>query len=147
MRAAAQPAYFFYGTLMDADIRRVVLGPDAEPLRIEPAILSGYRRVRATGGIYPILLRSPRGRLNGLLVHGIGALGSARLAHFEAAEYRLASVVVLVAGRRRQAACVFLPSRAVSGRSPWRFTAWWTRYKRQFLSRATTWMRRFEPPK
>lgn len=131
---------------MDADIRRAVLGPGAEPLRIEPAILSGYRRVRAVGGSYPILLRSPRGRVNGLLVHGIGALGSARLAHFEAAEYRLASVTVFCSGRRREAACAFLPTRAVSGQSRWRFTEWQARYKRQFLSRAAAWMRRFEPP-
>jgi hypothetical protein len=41
--------FFFYGTLMDEDIRRAVLG-DRAPDAVEPATLIGYRRMAAAGG-------------------------------------------------------------------------------------------------
>ena len=38
--------FFFYGTLMDAGVRRAVLGAKA-PKRLEPATLIGWRRFTA----------------------------------------------------------------------------------------------------
>ena len=44
--------FFFYGTLMDADIRRAVLGVRALA-PAERATLDGWRRVKKAGVSYP----------------------------------------------------------------------------------------------
>ncbi len=63
--------FFFYGTLMDPDVCRAVIGTRAESLEVRPALLTGYRRVRASCGNYPVLLRRRGGLVPGLLVEGL----------------------------------------------------------------------------
>ncbi|HZD25670.1 MAG TPA: gamma-glutamylcyclotransferase family protein [Alphaproteobacteria bacterium] len=49
--------FFFYGTLRDGAVRRLVLGralPDDEAI---PAVLEGYRIARVRGADYPVLRR------------------------------------------------------------------------------------------
>ncbi|MBL8834369.1 MAG: gamma-glutamylcyclotransferase, partial [Rhodospirillales bacterium] len=45
--------FFFYGTLIDPDVRRAVLGRLA-PASVEPATLKGWRRFSAKGVTFPI---------------------------------------------------------------------------------------------
>jgi hypothetical protein len=58
--------FFFYGTLIDADVRRLVLGRLA-PDEVEPATLSGWRRVKLAGVTYPGIVPDAKGWVEGVL--------------------------------------------------------------------------------
>ena len=81
---------FFYGTLLDVDVRRLVLGVSAERLRLEPARLHGYRRMAKDRSTAPLLVPGPGMWVEGLLARGLDRPQMARLCHFEGRNYRLA---------------------------------------------------------
>lgn len=134
--------YFFYGTLCDSDIRQLVLGYRPGPRQIRPARLAGFRRKQASARSYPVLIRSPGGRVDGLLFHARPA-DIARLAEYEGPEYRACRLPVhpLPAGRpgafRR--AWVFLPasgphgSALPAGHADWQPRRWRRLEKTSFL--------------
>lgn len=79
--------YFFYGTLCDADVQRLVLGYRPGPRQLRPARLPGYRRKRARGRSYPVLLRTAGGQVAGLLFRPARASDASRLSAYEGPEY------------------------------------------------------------
>jgi gamma-glutamylcyclotransferase (GGCT)/AIG2-like uncharacterized protein YtfP len=123
--------FFFYGTLMDADLRRQVLGRE---IVIEPAVALGFRRVGVAGRGYPMLLPYGPGRVEGLLAD-MDDEAVRRLTRYEGPEYRTAVIEVLVKGGRLEAS-VFLchPGIADDGR-PWSLETWRRRHKRDVLRR------------
>ncbi len=129
--------YFFYGTLCDADVLQLVLGYRPGPGQLEPACLPGYRRKRARGRSYPVLLRTPRGRVDGLLFRPARASDSLRLAAYEGPEYvtRALPVCRRKGGTALRRAGVFLP--AGSALAPdfddWTLPRWQQRDKAAFL--------------
>jgi len=105
--------YFFYGTLCDPDIRQLVLGYRSGPRQLRPARLPGFRRKQARGRSYPVLIRSPGGRVDGLLFSARPA-DIARLTEYEGPEYRVCRLPVHDrSGTRR--AWVFLPASGPAG--------------------------------
>lgn len=135
--------FFFYGTLCDPDIRRLVLGYRPGPRQLRPAWLAGFRRKQAAGRSYPVLIRSPGGRIDGLLFVSRPADG-ARLAAYEGPEYRACRLPVHLPGRGGQAmaprrAWVFLPAFGVEGsalpasHADWLPERWLNRDKPAFL--------------
>ncbi|MEE8559476.1 MAG: gamma-glutamylcyclotransferase family protein, partial [Alphaproteobacteria bacterium] len=75
--------YFFFGTLMDPDVRALVIGGPAPASRIEPATLAGFRRVHVAGRSYPMLISDALGRVEGCLVRGLDGRARARIGQFE----------------------------------------------------------------
>ncbi len=59
--------YFFYGTLCDADVLKLILGYRPSPRQLRPARLPGWRRKRPRGRSYPVLLRAAGSQVAGLL--------------------------------------------------------------------------------
>jgi hypothetical protein len=126
--------YFFYGTLRDADVRRAVLGPMADRLRIEPAMLPGWRCVFMRGRVYPVLRPDARGEAGGVIADGLGPAQAAALDRFETREYRLGIAAVRGPDGRTMAARVYFPARAgLDSTTPWDLTAWQARYKSALL--------------
>ena len=126
---------FFYGTLMDPDVRRLVLGPRAKALRVEPAVLPGYRRVGMRRRSYPVVVPDPRRSVEGCLAHGVDREQFARLTDFESDEY-VARRRPVVAGGREYSAWVYVASAlAAPTLAEWRFETWRERHKRAFLRR------------
>jgi hypothetical protein len=126
--------FFFYGTLIDPDVRRLVLGSLA-PATVEPATLSGWKRVPLSGVTYPTILRAPRGAVDGVLVRGLNAIGRRRLIAYEGDDYDLVDVGVTLADGRQ------VPARVFAGKPGqvrevglWAFTAWQRRHKRRFVA-------------
>lgn len=110
--------YFFYGTLCDSDIRQLVLGYRPGPRQLYPARLAGFRRKQAKDRSYPVLIRSPRGGVDGLLFRARPA-DAARLAAYEGPEYRACLLPVRAradgkSGAPRRA-WVFLPASGLGG--------------------------------
>lgn len=128
------PAFFFYGTLMDADIRNAVLGKFTKNETVSPARLPGWRRVGVRGRSYPVIVPAAGAAVDGVSVSF--ADGAERpvtdlLTAFEGDEYRLVAlelapgnIVSVFAGSRR---C------HPTGRA-WSFSDWQRRHKRAFLA-------------
>lgn len=133
--------FFFYGTLMDAQVRRLVLGPGAEALALEPARLSGYRRLAKLKSSAPVLVPHRGARVEGLLARGLDRRQAARICHFEGRNYRLFTCAVRLQRGERVRAGVFLGrGRNPVKRAPWRLAAWQRRDKRAFLKLIALWM-------
>ena len=81
--------YFFYGTLLDRDLLARVVGRRVPDARIESATLEGYRRLRMTGTPYPMLARESGGRVDGILVKGLGQTAARRLSNYEGHRYTI----------------------------------------------------------
>lgn len=106
--------YFFYGTLCDSDIRQLVLGYRPGPRQLRPASLAGFRRKQARGRSYPVLIRSPGGRVDGLLFSARPA-DVARLTEYESPEYRACQLPVRGRSGTTRRAWVFLPACGPAG--------------------------------
>ncbi len=127
--------FFFFGTLMDADVRALVLGRAMPADAIGPATILGFRRVFVADRSYPMLTPERRGRVDGLLAHGLDGAAKARIGHFEGDEYRFEARAVCLAGGASTDALVAMVRKGVvpSPRS-WELVPWQRRHKRGFLS-------------
>jgi hypothetical protein len=136
--------FFFFGSLMDSDVRAAVLGPQAARLRIAPARLVGYRRWSVSGGHYPMLLPDRESEVEGVLVDGIGRRDAARLHFFEGSEYAPAIRPIIASDGAQRTAFVYLSSINLrSDRRAWDFASWQRSYKPRFLHRAKLRMARY----
>ena len=132
--------FFFYGTLLDPEVRALVLPhcPGARAPRA--ARLYGWARVPARLGSFPVVRKRLGGRVDGLLVEGIDRAGLWRLAPFEGAGYTVDRLGV-VGEAGRQKAYVFLPERpGICLPGQWSLGEWQRRHKRRFLPRVRRWM-------
>lgn len=82
---------FAYGTLMSGDIMQRVSGQRCEPT---PGVLRGYRRNRIRGEVYPGIIASPAGMVEGILYSGLTEDAWKRLDLFEGEMYRRCAVAV-----------------------------------------------------
>ena len=76
---------FAYGTLMSRDIMQRVSGQRCEAT---PGVLRGYRRNRICGEVYPGIIASPGGMVEGILYSGLAEDAWKRLDLFEGEMYR-----------------------------------------------------------
>lgn len=79
--------FFFYGTLMDRELRSALAGAKAGRLRATPGVLLNHRRLRASFGNYPVVVPRMGGRVPGLFVEGLDHDLLLWIAHFEGPEY------------------------------------------------------------
>ena len=126
--------FFFYGTLMDPLVRRVVLGRSVDRSRLQRAVLPGFRRVFRRAATYPVLVSDAGGRVDGIVASGLSPLDVARLVRYEGAGYRLSKRAVQLAGGQTTLACIFLPDTdGMASSVPWQFVGWRRRFRGRFL--------------
>lgn len=128
------PTFFFYGTLIDPDVRAAVLGKLTENETVVRAELPDWRRVGLRGRSYPVIVPASGATVEGVAASfapGAAARVTGLLTSFEGTEYRMASVTLLSG----QTASVFVGSRHChpTGRE-WSFSNWERRHKRAFLA-------------
>lgn len=128
--------YFFYGTLLDADVRRHILGDWIDRRALEPAWLGGFRRVYLRGRSYPVVIPDRREAVEGLLAQGLDRRAQINLDRFESDEYIAAIRPVRLEDGRNLPARVFLASAlAFPTDRPWSITDWQRDHKRAFARR------------
>ena len=121
---------FFFGTLMDGELRTLVIGRALPDASIEPATIRGFRRVPVAFRAYPMLVRRGAGRVDGVLVGGLDAAALRRLQAYEGEEYALRPGRVRTGAGRMVAALAFLCRRRVTpGHRDWRLDRWQRRHK------------------
>jgi len=129
--------FFFYGTLRDADVRRLVLGYEIAPAALSPAWLSGFTVRHARGASYPILVAKRGSRAPGLLAAGLSRHDARLLDRFEGTGYRRVARTVASDNGAEVTAQVYLPRPVMrADERPWRFEQWLQRDKAAFLRRA-----------
>ncbi len=107
---------FLYGTLRDAELRRIVLG---ERVEAESALLPGFAVRSARDGDWPTIVEDSRAEAPGLLAPPLGEAAAARLDWYERAfGYRPETVRVGDAD-----ACVYRGEDDASA-GAWDFDAW-----------------------
>jgi hypothetical protein len=129
--------FFFYGTLLDPELRALVLGPAAAArLWLRPASLPGWERRALIGQSYPMIVPSLGGAVDGLLAAGVSQIDRAALTRYEGDGYAVRSVTVdTTAGAR--AAWVFAPpvGRALPMLGgAWSFAQWCAGPREAFLA-------------
>jgi Gamma-glutamyl cyclotransferase, AIG2-like len=98
--------FFFYGTLLDPELRRVVIGRDTP---VTAAMLLGWRRLGVAGEHFPMIRRDATGSVVGAVTDPLGMREVARLRHYEGDIYRVVAVEVCHEGGAAIAAAVFAP--------------------------------------
>jgi ADP-ribose pyrophosphatase len=126
--------FFFYGTLLDDELRRVVFGHE---VALAPATLSGWRRLQATGKHFPIIAADPGGSVEGGVTPALGAGDVARLRHYEGDDnYGMREVEVRDHGGSRIAARIFVPRKGeFVGDGPWDLGEWQRVHRAAVLGR------------
>ncbi|MEQ8664245.1 MAG: gamma-glutamylcyclotransferase family protein [Rhodospirillales bacterium] len=140
-RARARMPYFFYGTLLDGDIQRIVLGRRLPSRQLIPAVAHGYRRVYVKGAWYPTLAEGDGGPVAGCVVHGLSAKDRAKIDWFEDDDYVLGTVEVSTTRLGRVSALAYMPpSPSVLTDTDWTLDEWRRRFKQQYVARSKRWM-------
>ena len=137
--------FFFYGTLLDPDVRTAVLGPARGRSQGSFATLPGYVRRRARHGDYPVLVRRSGRWVVGEVFDDLSAREVSLIAHFEGRSYAPVRKTVLGRDHReRLSVWVFLPARPydATGR-PWVSGTWARRGKPILLHDIRRWSREF----
>jgi hypothetical protein len=128
---------FFFGTLMDPEVREIVMGRKVPPESVEPAVVQGFRRVFVAGRHYPMLLPHASGWVEGTVVNGLDTEAVHRLQVYEGWEYALAPLKVRTASGQMVMANVFIcPPHIEADKRGWRLDQWQRRHKRTFLPKA-----------
>lgn len=128
--------YFFYGTLLDPDVRAHILGSWINRRPLRKARLPGYRRVYIRGRHYPVAIPAPGDAVEGMLAEGLDRHAVRRLAEFESDEYVDAERTVLVDDGRTVRARVFVAGAlARPTDTPWTVEVWQRCHKRDFARR------------
>jgi len=136
--------YFFFGTLMDAEVRAIVLGGALEAITTEAASLEGYARLCVAKEIYPTLRPARGQRVHGLVVHGLAPEDERRIAYFEGVEYELVPKHVRLPSGAEILARLFLDPGDLRTSGPWDFAQWQQRDKSALLEAARHFMKEFE---
>jgi len=128
--------YFFYGTLMDAQVLHAVLRHPVAKCRLRPAMLVGWRRVHRDGASYPVIVPAFGSVVDGILARRLSVRDSACLREYEGPEYDTARLPVRTPSGRTVLAAVFVPrpSCPVSA-TPWNYATWQRCSARGFIQR------------
>ncbi len=137
---------FFYGTLLDRDVRDAVLGPSHQSHQGSPADLPGYVRRRAGHSDYPVLVRRRGRSVRGEIFENPSPRQILMIAHFEGCKYGpVRKTIIDRVRRKRRPAWVFLPVRSSDATArPWNIKIWAQRAKPVLLRDISRWACEFK---
>jgi len=128
--------FFFYGTLIDPDVRRIVLGGSATgTIHLREATLPDWERRAARGVSYPIIVPKRGSRVEGMLVSGLDTDARRALVGFEGNQYTLMRASVFVSNGTREVV-LFVPAPGGSLRAEaheWSYAQWCATEKQAFI--------------
>jgi len=127
---------FVYGTLLDADVRLLVIGRELDDTAMPPAMLSDHGVHVLAGHSVPAAVPKPGAEIVGRLLCGLTGAEHRRIAVFEGAAYDARTVTVALADASgdSQAALVYLARPGQRTRAGgWSLEAWQQRDKPAFL--------------
>lgn len=143
---AGRVPLFLFGTLMDLDLLTYLLQRPVDVGDLMPATIHGFRRARASGASYPVLVAEPGGMVAGRLLRRMTNCDIARINHYESEEYRAECRVVVTGEGVETPAWVYLGlDHLAPAAEPWSLAEWRAVHKPGFFAACDAWMRDFEP--
>ena len=131
---------FVYGSLLDREIRAVVVGRAPASGDVSAARLPEHGLFRVFGRQYPLIATRRGGMVHGLLLRHLTAPELRRLDTFEGDEYRRRNVNVQDQENHWIAAQIYWPRPGLRrDRRAWRFDDWQPRERKIMLARAAAW--------
>lgn len=130
--------FFFYGTLLDTDLQAAVIGRAVSADALVPASIAGFRRVRAQGQTYPMLVPGlATDRVDGAIASGFTRAEIDRLIAYEGEGYVLTILPALLANGGTTTVQVFLPVAGglQTSNEPWDLARWQREDKPRTLAR------------
>ena len=144
LAAAGRQPLFFFGTLTDLDVLAYLLERPVDLDDLQPATIAGFRRVRARGASYPVLVPAAEGRVEGRLLRKATARDIARINHYESEEYRAELRPVTTGAGVDTAAWLYLGlDHLASTAAPWSLARWQAEHKAGFFAACGGWMSDF----
>jgi hypothetical protein len=131
--------YFFYGTLIDPDIRRHVMG-DLAPAAVEPARLAGWRRFSLKSASFPIARADRAASIDGVLARGLDKEAGRLLDIYEGPGFGRTTVAAIDSHGKARAAILFVEDGSVEFAvvpQPWDHETWVRRHKKAFMADLT----------
>jgi gamma-glutamylcyclotransferase (GGCT)/AIG2-like uncharacterized protein YtfP len=104
---------FVFGTLMDAKVRRRILGRTLSRRFVSSAYIDGFVRVYIVRRPYPMLKVCPSGRVFGLLLYNLTGRDMSRLDDYEGDEYFQSRIAVWRHPGRKMIAVAYFCDAAV----------------------------------
>jgi gamma-glutamylcyclotransferase (GGCT)/AIG2-like uncharacterized protein YtfP len=127
-------AFFFYGTLIDHEVREAVLGAATAATPDLLATLPGFAVRYALRARYPVLVAVPGAKANGIVATGLSAAQARLLDRFEGRGYRRETRIVSLGDGGRLPAMVYIPMHHLRAqRRTWNYDTWCRRDKAHFL--------------
>lgn len=125
-----------YGTLLDPDVRALVLG-EAWRDAGQPALLRGWARLYVEGQVYPGIRPAAGAEIDVLILTGVGPAVLAQADAFEGDEYRRQPLPTFPNGTvgGQSEAMFYVPvAGVVLADKPWRYDGEWrTRHHARFM--------------
>ena len=138
-------SFFFFGTLQDYDLRKLILGRSTSTEDIAKVILRGYRCVRLRSRVQPGIVEDPEGQVEGTLARQLDVTDAARVSHYECGAYSTECRLVDLPNGRQETAWIFLSDPDLSAApGEWCLENWQLRHKRRSLTVARAWMSRMD---
>ena len=129
--------YFFYGTLRDPEIARIILGRPLSGLAPTATKLRGYRAMCVADASYPGLVAAPDdgdASVIGIVVTRLSEVDVSRLDRYEGPEYASKQVVVETSDGATIEAHVYCPRAALKlTDTPWSLMEWQRNDKKRFI--------------
>lgn len=139
--------FFFYGTLLDADVQSLVFGRALAESAVCTAVLENVRTAQTRARLYPVLARREGARTAGVLVSGLTDADVARLIYYEGDGYAMREVAVAVGPGPMKDAWTFVPVRRLAALpSNWSLADWQRRLKPREIPAIAAMMRAFPGP-
>jgi hypothetical protein len=125
--------FFFYGTLLDDALRRIVIGRE---VTLSGAMLAGWRRLDIRGKHYPIISRDAGASVAGGLTEPLASTEIARLRYYEGDGYELITALVRDRDGTGVAAQIFVPPEGgLAGAGDWTLVDWQRDHRDAVLGR------------
>lgn len=140
LSAVGREPVFFFGTLMDVRVLAFILGRPVADDELSPAILQGYRRMRARDAVYPVLVRDAQSTMEGRLLWPQTARDLVRINHFEEDEYIASQIEVSQAGETLSAWAYIGLDHMPASDEVWSLERWAEIDLEAFLKRCEFWM-------
>lgn len=132
--ARSMAEYFFYGTLMDPEVAREILGRPLSGCSPVHGVLKGYKRVCVADATYPAITPAPDDQVDGIVVSRITELEAFRLKRYEGIHYDMLSLSIKVSDGMMEGVRVFTPLETLPlTDQPWDFKRWQVEDKKRFL--------------
>lgn len=128
--------FFFFGTLMDPEVLRLVVGRTIPKRNIKGAEIDDYRRVFVQGRDFPILTPSLKSSVAGILVENLEQRDIARIDEFEDNGYCRTRCDIKMGDGTARNAWVYLATQSlIASEQEWIFEDWLRDYRSSFLAR------------